>query len=163
MTGVRCGVFEALRDGPCSTGEVAEARGLDADTLELVLRLLAASDYLSKEVDGRFSLTERSRWEVLEDSPYRLTPWVTIFGMWWDRLVGAMLLRLRAPTTPTTGRSSSDTNRLPLHPAPAHLTARAPRQRHLHHAPPPLSAIVPAQRRSRGPAAFPAVDDASVR
>jgi 2-polyprenyl-3-methyl-5-hydroxy-6-metoxy-1,4-benzoquinol methylase len=86
MAGVRHGVFETLGRGPRRADELAELLGIDAETLELVLRLLRTSDYLTIDADHRYALTERSRRELLEESSYRLTPWVTIFGMWWDRL-----------------------------------------------------------------------------
>ena len=83
---MRCGVFETLGRGPCRADELAERLRVDADTLELLLRLLRSSDYLTTDADHRYALTERSRIELLEESPYRLTPLVTLLGMWWDRL-----------------------------------------------------------------------------
>jgi predicted O-methyltransferase YrrM len=88
MAAVRCGVFEALGGAPCRVDELASVLDLDPDTLELLLRLLRGSDYLTTDGDGRFALTERSRLELLQASSYRVTPWVTLFGMWWDRLAG---------------------------------------------------------------------------
>ena len=86
MAAVRYGVFETLGRGPCRADELAEMLRVDADTLELLLRLLPTSDYLSTDTDHRYGLTERRRIELLEESPYRLTPLVTLLGMWWGRL-----------------------------------------------------------------------------
>lgn len=83
MAGVRHGVFQGLRDGPRTAGELANALGVDADTLQLVLRVLAASNYVVPGSAGRFELSELARSTLLDDSAGRLTAWVAMLDMWW--------------------------------------------------------------------------------
>lgn len=83
MAGVRHGVFEGLRAGPRTASELADALGVDADTLQLVLRVLTASNYLVPGSQGRFELSELTRSTLLDDSAGRLTAWVAMLDMWW--------------------------------------------------------------------------------
>jgi len=66
--------------------ELAQVLHVDADTLELMLRLLRSADYLTIDVDRRYALTQRRRAELLQESPDRVAPVVTVLEMWWDRL-----------------------------------------------------------------------------
>ena len=83
MAGVRHGVFQGLRAGPLTASELADALGVDADTLQLVLRVLTASNYLVPGSQGRFGLSELARSTLLDDSAGRLTAWVAMLDMWW--------------------------------------------------------------------------------
>jgi predicted O-methyltransferase YrrM len=84
MAGVRLGVFEGLRAGPRTATELADTLGVNADTLQLVMRVLTASNYLVPGGAGRFELSEIARSTLLDDSAERLTAWVAMFDMWWS-------------------------------------------------------------------------------
>jgi 2-polyprenyl-3-methyl-5-hydroxy-6-metoxy-1,4-benzoquinol methylase len=86
MTAVRYGVFETLGRSACRANELAQVLRVNADTLELMLRLLRTADYLTIDADRRYSLTQRSRAELLEESSDRVAPVVTVLAMWWNRL-----------------------------------------------------------------------------
>lgn len=64
MAGVRLGVFEALGEGPLDAVTLAERLRLDGESLELLLRVLAASEYLTAR-KGRFGLTAMARKTLL--------------------------------------------------------------------------------------------------
>ena len=83
MAGVRHGVFEGLRGGPASAPDLAAALKLDADTLVLLLRVLASNGYVTQGGDDRFELSELGRATLLEDSPDRLTAWVAMMDQFW--------------------------------------------------------------------------------
>lgn len=60
MAAVELGVFEALREGSRTAAEVANDRGLDADSTELLLRVLCFAEYAT--FDGeRFALARLAR------------------------------------------------------------------------------------------------------
>jgi 2-polyprenyl-3-methyl-5-hydroxy-6-metoxy-1,4-benzoquinol methylase len=64
MAAVRLGVIDALRDGSHTAAEIAPPLGLDADALDLLLRVLVVADYV--EQDGeRYSLTKLARHTLL--------------------------------------------------------------------------------------------------
>ena len=83
MAGVRHGVFQGLRAGPRTATELADTLGLDSDTLQLVLRVLTASNYLVPGGQGQFELSDLARSNLLDDSADRLTAWVAMLDMWW--------------------------------------------------------------------------------
>jgi len=83
MAGVRQGVFEGLRGGPRTAAELADTLGLDSETLQLVLRVLTASNYLVPGGQGRFELSDLARSNLLDDSADRHTAWVAMVDMWW--------------------------------------------------------------------------------
>ena len=83
MAGVQHGVFEGLRDGPRTASELASALGVDAGTLQLVLRVLSVSNYVAPGSRGRFELSELARSTLLDGSAGRLTAWVAMLDMWW--------------------------------------------------------------------------------
>lgn len=83
MAGVRHGVFQGLRGGPRTATELADTLGLDSETLQLVLRVLTASNYLVPGGQGEFELTDLARSNLLDDSTDRLTAWVAMLDMWW--------------------------------------------------------------------------------
>jgi hypothetical protein len=85
MAAVRIDLFERLRKRPRNAVELADELEVDADTLQLVLRVLVASNYLAGVGDGRFELTDVARQTLLSDSDNRLTAWVSMCAMFWDR------------------------------------------------------------------------------
>jgi SAM-dependent methyltransferase len=85
IAGVRLGVFEALREETLSCEELAGALSVDAEALELVLRVLAGGGYLVREQD-RYRLTGLSRRTLLAEAPARLVDYVGLDEMAWDWL-----------------------------------------------------------------------------
>jgi hypothetical protein len=55
------GIADALADGPRTAGEIAAAKGLDADALHRVLRYLAVAGHVRIDRRGRFRLTRTGR------------------------------------------------------------------------------------------------------
>jgi hypothetical protein len=88
MAAVRVGLFAALRDAPRNATELAAGCKLDAETTELVLRVLADTGHVTATADRCFALTDLTRRELLDDSPQRVTAWVALHEMWWDRFAG---------------------------------------------------------------------------
>jgi hypothetical protein len=84
MAGVRHGVFEGVRGGPLSATELAGVLVVDPDTLQLVLRVLSASKYLTADDQGRFALTDVAR-TTLDNGVDRLTAFVGTLDFWWTR------------------------------------------------------------------------------
>src|SRR4051812_35463523 len=68
MSGVRHGVFDALKEGPLTPASLSEKLKLDPESLELLLRVLAASEYLTLK-DTCFALTPLARKTLLKGSP----------------------------------------------------------------------------------------------
>lgn len=85
MAAARLGIFEALADGPATAGEVAERRGLDADTTELLLRSLAHFGYL-KLARRRFALSKLSRTALLESAEAPFLGYLEWNYTQWDML-----------------------------------------------------------------------------
>jgi SAM-dependent methyltransferase len=67
MEGARLGIFEALKAGPLTAGEVAARCGGDERAMAKLLNALAGCDYLRFE-DGRYGLTPMARKWLLSDS-----------------------------------------------------------------------------------------------
>jgi hypothetical protein len=87
MAGVRLGVFEALRENAQTCEEVARSLALDAEALELVLRMLAGAGYVVREGDS-YTLSEVARQTLLADAGARVTAWVGLHEHAWDWLRG---------------------------------------------------------------------------
>ena len=85
IAGVRLGVFGALREESLSCEQLARALSVDAEALELVLRVLGGGGYLVREQD-RYGLTELSRTTLLAEAPARLVDYVGLDEMAWDWL-----------------------------------------------------------------------------
>src|SRR4051812_30902554 len=68
MTGVKLGVFDALRDGPLDADAVAAKCGTAPFGTAKLLNALTGSGYL-RYVQGRFRLTPQARKWLLADSP----------------------------------------------------------------------------------------------
>ncbi|HVW34173.1 MAG TPA: methyltransferase [Acidimicrobiia bacterium] len=83
MAAARHGVFEGLRDGPAKADELAGRLGLDAGTLLLVLRVLAANGYVTVAGAGSFALSDMGRATLLEGSPERQTAWLRLMEAIW--------------------------------------------------------------------------------
>jgi hypothetical protein len=85
MAGVRLGIFESLRDGARTAAELADALELDAEALELALRVLACGGYVERDAEG-YRLTELARATLLGDSPTRFTAFVGLHDWSWEPL-----------------------------------------------------------------------------
>ena len=85
MVGVRFGVFEALRAGSRTCDELALSANVEAEGLELVLRLLVGGGYLARE-GGRYGLTEIAQQTLLDDAPARVVAFVGLNELLWDSL-----------------------------------------------------------------------------
>lgn len=69
------GLADELAKGPATAPELAAGKGLDADALHRVLRLLAVRGVVALSRDGRFALTRLG--EVCrEDHPRSVGPWL---------------------------------------------------------------------------------------
>jgi hypothetical protein len=88
LTGVQLGVFEAMRDGWHTPEALAATLQLDANTLELLLRVLAYSDYLEQDGD-RYALAAAARRSLVRGSPMDLTGCVAWNKWMWD-MIGAL-------------------------------------------------------------------------
>jgi 2-polyprenyl-3-methyl-5-hydroxy-6-metoxy-1,4-benzoquinol methylase len=71
MAAAKLGVFEALREGSRGARDVAEARGLDPESTELLLRVLASSRYVRRR-RGVYALTRLARATLLRGAPSEL-------------------------------------------------------------------------------------------
>jgi len=69
------GIADELARRPATAREIAERRGLDADALHRVLRLLALRGVVRLSEDGRFRLTRIGRM-VCTDHPKSIRSWV---------------------------------------------------------------------------------------
>jgi SAM-dependent methyltransferase len=85
MAAVQLGVFESLRGGSRSAPELADTLSLDAEALELTLRVLACTGYVESD-NGGYRLTEATRATLLQDSPTRLTAFVAMNAGLWNPL-----------------------------------------------------------------------------
>jgi len=85
MAAVRLGIFGALRDGSRSCDELARSLALDAEALELVLRVLVDGGYLMPEGD-RYGLTEAAQRTLLADAPAAVVAFVGLHEIAWDWL-----------------------------------------------------------------------------
>jgi hypothetical protein len=85
MAAVRLGVFESLRNGSRSCEELGRSLELEAEALELVLRVLAGGGYLTREAD-HYALSELARQTLLDDVPARVVAYVGLDELAWDWL-----------------------------------------------------------------------------
>lgn len=83
MAGVSLGIFEGLRAAAKTPAELADALGLEPETLELVLRVLACGGYVRRS-DDRYALAEVARRTLLADAPGRVTAYVGLNAIAWD-------------------------------------------------------------------------------
>ena len=83
MAGVRLGVFEAMREGHHSAQELAGRLSLDADTLELLLRVLVNAEYLVHQ-RGRFALSKLGRRNLISGAEMELFAFVESGYMMWE-------------------------------------------------------------------------------
>ena len=85
IAGVRLGVFDALSEGGQSCEELARSLRLDAEALELVLRVLVGGGYLVREGEA-YSLTELAKQTLLDDAAARVVAFVGLHELEWDWL-----------------------------------------------------------------------------
>ena len=85
MAGVSLGVFEGLRAGAKTTTELGARLGLDADTLGLLLRVLACAGYVVP-AGGGHALTDVARNTLLSDGRARVTAYVGLNAMAWEQI-----------------------------------------------------------------------------
>lgn len=83
MAGVRLGIFESLRDGPLTAGEIADRCRLDANSTELLLRVLAAADYLELR-GGQFRLSELARQTMIAGAEHEMFGYVLWNYTQWE-------------------------------------------------------------------------------
>jgi predicted O-methyltransferase YrrM len=83
MAGVRLGIFAALGHDSYTAGQLAEKTSLDAECLNLLLRVLTNSGYVARQ-DEMFQLAEVAKSALLPDSPMRLTGWVEYNYIQWE-------------------------------------------------------------------------------
>jgi hypothetical protein len=85
IAALRLGVFESLRDEPRSCEELARSLNLDAEALELVLRVLVGSGYVAAQADG-YALTDLARETLLKDASSRVVDFVGLHEIAWHWL-----------------------------------------------------------------------------
>jgi SAM-dependent methyltransferase len=91
-TAVRLGVFEQLRNGPCTIRETAVKTGLSESALLLLLESCAVGGYVRSEKDG-YGLTSAGRSWLLRDSPQSLVWLIAYFETLhrrWGNLDGTL-------------------------------------------------------------------------
>jgi 2-polyprenyl-3-methyl-5-hydroxy-6-metoxy-1,4-benzoquinol methylase len=85
MAGVRLRIFESLEDTPSDAASLAHRLKLDGESLELLLRVLAASGYLT-ERRGRFGLSALARKTLLPGSALDSRGYVEFNYTQWEFL-----------------------------------------------------------------------------
>lgn len=83
IAGVELGLFDAIGREARGVADLAAARSLDADALELLVRVLVCAGYLTADQD-RYRLTELALATLLSDSPMPLAGWVRFNATHWD-------------------------------------------------------------------------------
>ena len=83
ISSARLGVFEAIGRGEQICADLAEALDLDAETLEMVLRVLVSAGYLRRG-DGGYRLSDLALATLLPDSPMRLAAWAEFNRFHWQ-------------------------------------------------------------------------------
>ncbi|MEV1177168.1 methyltransferase [Nonomuraea sp. NPDC049784] len=101
VAAARMGVFDALREHPSTSGELATALSLDPRSTDVLLRALTGLGYLRARGD-RYRLTRASRLWFVTDSPTSLVAglefWERTACVIWPRL--EKTVRDGAPATP---------------------------------------------------------------
>jgi ubiquinone/menaquinone biosynthesis C-methylase UbiE len=69
FTSMHLNIFEAVKDGPATSEEIAQRTGLHSGSLQKVLNSLVLFDYFRLK-KGRYYLTKMARRWCLKDSPY---------------------------------------------------------------------------------------------
>ena len=83
MAGVRLGIFKAIGQKARTAEELSQELSLDAECLELLLRVLTCAGYVTCQ-GNRYSLTELTRMTLLPDSPMQLSGWVEYNYIHWN-------------------------------------------------------------------------------
>jgi predicted O-methyltransferase YrrM len=82
MAGVRLGIFKAMGHEARTADQLAQQLSLDAECLELLLRVLTSAGYVTRQGD-QYALTELTRMTLLPDSPMQLSGWVEYNYLQW--------------------------------------------------------------------------------
>ncbi|HET9528837.1 MAG TPA: class I SAM-dependent methyltransferase [Blastocatellia bacterium] len=85
MAGVRLGIFEALRNEPLGSAEIAERCGLDAECTELLLRTLVFAGYL-KQNGGGYALSRLSKKSLVSGAETELVGYLQWNYTQWEML-----------------------------------------------------------------------------
>jgi hypothetical protein len=83
MAAVDFGIFDAIGHESRSAEGIADALELDAETLEMILRVLVCAGYVASN-EGLYELTETTRTTLLSGSPGSLTFWVKYNYTHWE-------------------------------------------------------------------------------
>jgi Dimerisation domain/O-methyltransferase domain len=83
MAAVRLGLFEALRQGPRTPADVAAAVGLDAQGVDMVMRVLVSAGYVSSD-GSRYELTPLARSSLLRGAPQPFVGLAEFTYLQWD-------------------------------------------------------------------------------
>jgi hypothetical protein len=78
----KLGIADLLREGPRSSGDLAQAVGANPRALYRLLRALAGAGIFAEESDGRFALTPLAAC-LQADVPGSMRAWVLIMGEPW--------------------------------------------------------------------------------
>lgn len=82
MAGVSLGVFDALRDGAHTADDLASELGLDAKTLELLLRTLVVCRYVVQRGEG-FGLSRMARKTMVTGAPMQMVGYLRFNYAQW--------------------------------------------------------------------------------
>lgn len=83
MAGATLGVFEALRDQARTAGDLASQLDLDAEALEMLLRMLVVCEYLVQRGDG-FGLSHLARRTMLSGAPMEMVGYLRFNYAQWE-------------------------------------------------------------------------------
>jgi 2-polyprenyl-3-methyl-5-hydroxy-6-metoxy-1,4-benzoquinol methylase len=83
MAGVSLGLFEALRDGPSTAVSLATELGLNADALDLLMRMLVVCEYLVQRGDG-FALSRLARKTMVKGAPMQMVGYLRFNYAQWE-------------------------------------------------------------------------------
>jgi predicted O-methyltransferase YrrM len=83
MAGVRLGIFKAIAHEAMAVKELARMLSLDAECVELLMRVLVCAGYVNRQGD-KYRLTVLARNTLLPDSPIPLSWFVEFNYQQWD-------------------------------------------------------------------------------
>lgn len=87
MAATTLGVFEAMRNGPCTPPDLAARCQVDAGALELLLRSLTVFDYVVQHGEA-FALSPLARRTMLHDAPQSLVGYIGFNYAQWRFMDG---------------------------------------------------------------------------
>ena len=92
------GIADLLREGPKSSGDLAQSAGVDARSLYRLLRALASVGVFAQGTDGRFALTPMA--ECLQaDAPGSMRAWALMMGTYGFQAWGELLHSVKTGET----------------------------------------------------------------